>query len=117
MLCWAIERPGTRAAAARPAAAAATQPTPARTRIALLNLTYVIKNYDKYKHFQEEIKGIVEPFQTKDADLRHQLEELRKKVEAAPGQREEMRAQGQGNPAQAGGQPNGSQDEAGQAQR
>lgn len=68
----------------------ATQSTPARTRIALLNLTYVIKNYEKYKHFQEEIKGIVEPFQTKDANLRHQLEELRKKIETNPSQRDEV---------------------------
>jgi Skp family chaperone for outer membrane proteins len=67
-----------------------TQSTPARMRIALLNLTYVIKNYEKYKHFQEEIKGIVEPFQTKDANLRHQLEELRKKAETNPGQRDEI---------------------------
>jgi Skp family chaperone for outer membrane proteins len=68
----------------------AAQAPPTRTRIALLNLTYVIKNYEKYKHFQEEIKGIIEPFQTKDAGLRRQLEEMRKQVEANPGQREEM---------------------------
>lgn len=55
--------------------------TPARTRIALLNLTYVIKNYVKYQHFQEEIKGIVEPYQKKDADLRQALENLKKEAE------------------------------------
>jgi Skp family chaperone for outer membrane proteins len=54
---------------------------PARTRIALLNLTYVIKNYDKYKHFQEEIKGIIEPFQARDTELRKQADTLRKKAE------------------------------------
>lgn len=75
------------------AAAPAAQPTPARTRIALLNLTYVIKNYEKYKHFQNEIKGIVEPFQTKDSTYRHQLEELRKKAETNPSQREEVERQ------------------------
>ncbi|MGH7173576.1 MAG: OmpH family outer membrane protein [Gemmataceae bacterium] len=73
--------------------AAATQPTPARTRIALLNLTYVIKNYDKYKHFQEQIKGIVEPFQNKDKSLRLRLEELAKKVEANPSLRDDMERQ------------------------
>jgi Skp family chaperone for outer membrane proteins len=57
--------------------------TPARTRIALLNLTYVIKNYVKYQHFQEEIKGIVEPAQKKDTELRQQLENLRKEAENA----------------------------------
>jgi Skp family chaperone for outer membrane proteins len=70
------------------------QPAQARTRIALLNLTYVIKNYEKYKHFQNEIKGIVEPFQTKDADLRRQLEDLRKEVEKSPSQREEIERKG-----------------------
>lgn len=69
--------------------------TPARTRIAILNLTYVVKNYVKYQHFQEEIKGILEPAQKKDADLRQQLENLRKEAEvsgrqAQPGQREEL---------------------------
>jgi Skp family chaperone for outer membrane proteins len=67
----------------QPAAAA----TPARTRIALLNLTYVIKNYVKYQNFQNEIKGIVEPYQKKDADLRQQLESLRKKAEEAAANR------------------------------
>lgn len=57
---------------------------PARTRIGILNLTYVVKNYNKYKLFQEEIKGIVEPFQKKDADLRQQLEGLRKQAAELP---------------------------------
>lgn len=51
------------------------KPAP-RTRIALLNLTYVIKNYEKYQHFQEEIKRTVEPFKKKDGKLRAQLEKL-----------------------------------------
>jgi Skp family chaperone for outer membrane proteins len=48
-----------------------------RTRIGLVNLTYVIKNYQKYKDFQEEIKDIVEPFQRKDAQLRKKMDKLR----------------------------------------
>ncbi len=55
----------------------------ARTRIAILNLTYVMKNYVKYQHFQEEIKAIVDPYQKTDANLRQQLENLRKKAEEA----------------------------------
>ena len=47
------------------------------TRIGLINLTYVIKNYSKYKDFQEEIKEIVDPFQQTDAQLRRKLEKLR----------------------------------------
>jgi Skp family chaperone for outer membrane proteins len=57
--------------------------TAPRTRVGLVNLTYVIKNYDKYKHFQEEIKGTVEPFQKRDAKLRAQLDKLRKQAEKA----------------------------------
>ncbi|HTU90963.1 MAG TPA: OmpH family outer membrane protein [Gemmataceae bacterium] len=64
--------------------AAATPAAPLRTRIAILNLTYVIKNYEKYKHFQEEIKGIVEPFQKKDVELRQKLENLRKEAGNVP---------------------------------
>lgn len=47
-----------------------------RTRIALLNLTYVIKNYDKYNQFQVEIKKMIEPFKSRDQELREELEEL-----------------------------------------
>lgn len=57
------------------------KPAPPRTRIALLNLTYVVKNYDKYKEFQIEIQKIVEPYQKREAELRAQLEELRKQAE------------------------------------
>jgi Skp family chaperone for outer membrane proteins len=56
------------------------KPAP-RTRIGLLNLTFVIKNYNKYNRFQEEIKGIIEPFQKRDAELRAQLEKLRAEAE------------------------------------
>jgi Skp family chaperone for outer membrane proteins len=53
-----------------------------RTKVALLNLTYVIKNYTKYISFQEEIKGIIKPFQGTDAQLRKEGEELSKQVSA-----------------------------------
>jgi len=71
----------------------AKKPVAPRTRIGLLNLTFVIKNYDKYKQFQDEVKVLLEPFQTKDADLRQQLAELRKRAEAQPSQREELERQ------------------------
>ncbi len=62
-----------------------------KTRIALLNLTYVIKNYLKYQNFQKEIKSQIEPFQKRDSELRKQLEELRKKAETAkPSEREAL---------------------------
>jgi Skp family chaperone for outer membrane proteins len=55
------------------------KPAP-RTRIAFFNLTYVVKNYDKYKEFQEEIKKYIEPYQKRDAELREQLKELRSRA-------------------------------------
>lgn len=55
--------------------------TAPRTRVALLNLTYVLKNYDKYKHFQEDIKHVMEPAQERDKKLRAQLEKLRVQAE------------------------------------
>lgn len=58
------------------------KPAP-RTRIALFNLTFVIKNYYKYKEFQKEIKEISAPFQEKDTQLRKQFDELREKAEEA----------------------------------
>jgi len=66
-----------------------TSPSPAaaatpKTRIALLNLTYVIKNYMKYKNFQQEIQSSIEPFKKQDTELRKRLEELSKKAESAP---------------------------------
>ncbi len=57
----------------------APQATP-RTRIALINLTYVIKNYHKYKNFQEEIKTVFQPFEGTHQQLRKEAEELQKQV-------------------------------------
>jgi Skp family chaperone for outer membrane proteins len=48
-----------------------------RTRIGTVNLSYVIKKYDKYLHFQEEIKSIMEPLQKREAKLRARLEKIR----------------------------------------
>lgn len=52
----------SRVTAQTPAAA----PTAAKSRVALLNLTYVVKNYNKFKTFQDELKAAVDPFQAKD---------------------------------------------------
>jgi Skp family chaperone for outer membrane proteins len=54
-----------------PAAAAAPQ-----TKIALINLTYVIKNYEKFKAFQQEMKTAATPFQDKDKKLTTEGEAL-----------------------------------------
>ncbi|MGH7226333.1 MAG: OmpH family outer membrane protein, partial [Gemmataceae bacterium] len=75
VLCYVGQLSGQQQPPATPTA------TP-RTRIALLNITYVIKNYVKYQRFQAEIKGVIEPFQKRDTELRQKLENLRKEAES-----------------------------------
>jgi Skp family chaperone for outer membrane proteins len=58
------------------------------TRIALVNLTQVIKNYDKYKDFQGEMKTTVKTFEERDKKLRAQGEKLRIQMEKARQQKE-----------------------------
>jgi len=55
-----------------------------RTRVALVNLTHVIKNYEKYKSFQEEIQVTTRPFQERDKKLRAQAERLAKGMRDTP---------------------------------
>ena len=52
------------------------KPAPPRTRMALVNLSYVLKNYTRYKHFQEDVRSSVKPFEDRDKKLRGQLEKL-----------------------------------------
>src|SRR5205823_5099503 len=40
------------------------------TKVAIMNLTYVVNNYDKFKTFKEEIKQAVDPFQKKDEEYK-----------------------------------------------
>jgi Skp family chaperone for outer membrane proteins len=62
---------------------AETKPAPARakTRVALVNLQYVIYEYDKYKQFKEEAKKAVKPYQNKDAELKEEAERLTKELQ------------------------------------
>lgn len=55
------------------------KPAP-RTRIALVNLAYVINNYDRFKQFKLEMAKVVEPFQKRHTELESKLEELRKQA-------------------------------------
>lgn len=55
-----------------PAAPTATN----KSRVALLNLTYVVKNYTKFTTFQNELKTAVDPFQVKDTAWKKQGEAL-----------------------------------------
>jgi Skp family chaperone for outer membrane proteins len=58
----------------------AGQPSP-RTRVALVNLSYVVKNYEKFKDFQQEIKEAAEPYQKRDVDLKARAESLAKQLQ------------------------------------
>src|SRR5262249_13828114 len=50
------------------------------TKVALLNLTYVIKKYNKFTAFNEELKGAVKPFQDKDVQYKTEGEKLAKEA-------------------------------------
>jgi Skp family chaperone for outer membrane proteins len=63
--------------------ASAIQPAAPASRIALVNLTHVIKNYDKYKAFQEEIKKEVDQYIKREKELREQIEELNRELKAS----------------------------------
>lgn len=56
---------------ARPAA----QPT---TKVGLLNITYVIKHYNKYKTYSEDLKATVAKYQAKDTEWKTKGEKLAK---------------------------------------
>src|SRR5262249_49151292 len=59
---------------------AAAQP---RSRIALLNLSHVVKKYNKFTVYQEELKRAVDPFQAPDTDLKKRGQGLAKEGQAA----------------------------------
>jgi Skp family chaperone for outer membrane proteins len=63
--------PGTQTMPATPAA---------RTRIALLNMTYVMKWYNKFKTYQEELKQTMLPYTEKDKGLRAQADAIVKEM-------------------------------------
>jgi outer membrane protein len=63
---------------APPAAPAAPQ---VRTRVALLNLTYVIKNYKKYQAYQEEIKADLKKYDDQAKMEQAKVEALRKDIQ------------------------------------
>jgi Skp family chaperone for outer membrane proteins len=66
---WA-QQPAGPAVPSRPAAAP-------RTKIALLNLTYVISYYEKYKAYKEEMKSMAKPYEERIKAVQLQMEALR----------------------------------------
>jgi Skp family chaperone for outer membrane proteins len=57
---------------------AASEP---RTRIALINLAQVIKHYQKVIAFQNEVKGLLQPYQDKAKGIQAQIEAHTKKLQ------------------------------------
>jgi Skp family chaperone for outer membrane proteins len=55
-----------------------------RTRIALVNMTYVMKYSHKFTTYQNEMKKLLEPFQEKDKSLRAKAEKAAREM-AVPG--------------------------------
>jgi Skp family chaperone for outer membrane proteins len=59
-------------------------PVPAqlKTKIGLVNLSQVMKEYNKFKTFQEEMKTAVQPFQGKDTALKTEGDKLAKEAQS-----------------------------------
>jgi Skp family chaperone for outer membrane proteins len=57
------------------------KPAAPKTRVALINLTGVIKNYEKYKNFHKEIEATAKPFQERDKTMRARAEKLAKELQ------------------------------------
>jgi Skp family chaperone for outer membrane proteins len=64
-----------------PATGGATTTTP-KTRIAVINLTYVLKNYKKFSSYQEDLKKTVEPYQNQDTQYKATAEKLAKEAQS-----------------------------------
>lgn len=62
--------------------ATTTAPAP-QTKVALVNLSYVLKGYQKAKSFSEEMKTAVKPFQDNDTKYQKEAEGLSKEAQDA----------------------------------
>lgn len=56
-------------------------PSGTKTKVGVLNLTYVIKNYDKFKSYQDDLKRKVDPFMAKDTLWKTDGEKLAKEAQ------------------------------------
>jgi Skp family chaperone for outer membrane proteins len=70
---------GSRLWAQAPAAPQAAQ-APPQTRVALINTLQVIKNYHKFKTFDDEMRRLAKPFEDNDKRLRDNLIEWQKAI-------------------------------------
>ena len=56
----------------------AAVPSGTKTKVGVFNLTYVIKNYTKFKSYQDQLKSKVDPFQLRDTAYKTEGEKLAK---------------------------------------
>jgi Skp family chaperone for outer membrane proteins len=82
--------PANTTTTAQPQAQPAARPAAPTTKIAVMNLTYVVNNYEKFKTYKNEIKDAAAPFQANDNKFRKQAEDLAKEAQA-PGTTMEKR--------------------------
>jgi Skp family chaperone for outer membrane proteins len=75
---------------AQQAGTAASAAAPRSTRVAMLNLAYVIKNYQKYVAFQNEMKGAVKQFEEKINAKKAMLEQMSKEAQTAQPERKDQ---------------------------
>lgn len=62
---------------------------PAKTKVAAFNITYVIKNYEKFKTFDAELKAAIAPYEAAHNKLAAQGEEEKKKFATATNEAKE----------------------------
>jgi outer membrane protein len=58
------------------------KPASLRTRIGLVNLYYVVRNYEKYKDFQEALKDLGKPYEEQAKEWQAEIEKLNKELQA-----------------------------------
>jgi Skp family chaperone for outer membrane proteins len=81
---------GVGAVWARPEPAAPPAAPQVRTRIGLLNISYVLKNYKKYQAYQDEVKGSYKTFDDQAKSLQLQMEKLRTEAQNPQTQKEKL---------------------------
>jgi RNA polymerase sigma factor (sigma-70 family) len=79
----ALVGPGRAPSEAAAAPGAAAPPAP-RSRVALVNLTAVVKAYSRFKTFQQEAKVDIKKFEDRAKQKRAEVEDIRKRLLDAP---------------------------------
>jgi RNA polymerase sigma factor (sigma-70 family) len=78
---------------ATPAAGAAPAPPAPRGRVAVFNLTAVVKGHAKFKAFQEEAKADLKAYEDRIKKKQAELDDLRRRIQNAPQDKETLDAQ------------------------